>query len=71
MQGSKIKNIIFSIVSSVIVLLLLFEIFSLSGINLEKYYNDRIMNKSADTRVLAFKLFSESFPKNPFFGTGI
>ena len=71
MQGSKIKNIIFSIVSSVIVLLLLFEIFSLSGINLEKYYNDRIMNKSADTRVLAFKLFSESFPQNPFLGTGV
>jgi hypothetical protein len=71
MHGSKIKNIIFSIVSSAIVLLILFELFSFSGMNIEKYYNDRIMNKSADTRVLAFKLFSDSFPQNPLFGTGV
>ena len=71
MHGSKIKNIIFGIVSSAIVLLILYELFSLSGMNIEKYYNDRIMDKTADTRVLAFKLFSESFPQNPFLGTGV
>ena len=70
-QGSKVKNIILSIVSSAIIIFILIGAFNASGDNFKKFYNDRILSKSAETRVLAFKFFSEFFPKNPILGSGV
>ncbi|MEM6763567.1 MAG: hypothetical protein AAF824_17930 [Bacteroidota bacterium] len=40
------------------------------GIDIDKIIEERILNKSALTRLLAFELFANQFPKQPIFGTG-
>ena len=70
-RGTKIKKIFLSIVSCLIIIFLLFGIFSISGINVGKYYKDRILSKSGDSRIIAFKMFSEFFPQKPIFGSGV
>lgn len=49
-----------------------------TGYEIDKVINERILEKgagglahsNAGTRILAFKVFAELFPKNPFFGKG-
>lgn len=41
------------------------------GYNLEEYVQERLLSKSASTRLLAIDLFFDFFPKNPFFGSGL
>ena len=42
---------------------------SFSGMNLEKFVEERLLSDSAGTRLLAFEVFFKVFPHNPIFGT--
>ncbi|WP_226979490.1 O-antigen ligase family protein [Zobellia roscoffensis] len=42
---------------------------SFSGINLEKFIEERLLSDSAGTRLLAFEVFFKVFPHNPILGT--
>ena len=50
---------------------LLMSYFKVSDIDSNKYVEDRILSKSADTRLLAVDLFLKYFPQKPMFGSGI
>jgi len=41
-----------------------------SGIDIQKFIDNRLMSNSANTRILAFEVFFKVFPENMFFGTG-
>lgn len=69
--GSKIKNIAFSLIGALIVILLLNEFFNVTDIETNSYIENRILSKSANSRLLAIDLFSEYFPLHPFLGSGV
>jgi hypothetical protein len=77
-QGLKINTIIKYIGLFGLFVIILF--FSLKGINVDviQIVNERILEKSkggiiqgsGGTRILAFKIFAETFPESPVFGKG-
>jgi hypothetical protein len=70
-KGSKIKNIAFSIMVGIIAILFLNELLNMANINVNKFIENRIFSKSANTRLLAIDLFSKFFPSNPLIGSGV
>ncbi|MCB0668273.1 MAG: O-antigen ligase family protein [Saprospiraceae bacterium] len=43
---------------------------SVLGIDLNKFFQERLLSDSANTRFYAFEVFGKVFPDNPIFGTG-
>ena len=50
--------------------LFLIPIVQFSGIDIQQFKQDRLLSKSAYTRILAFEIFSEVYPDHPIVGTG-
>jgi len=67
---NKWRNLIYFVVSGVLLLLTLVIIASFIGFDVEQYVTGRLMSDVATTRLLAFEVFFEVFPENPIFGTG-
>lgn len=69
--GVKLKRVfrilIIGFVSSLIILFVLQSI----GFSFVDFIENRLLSESSSTRLLAVKMFTEFFPNNPFFGTGI
>nr|MUH39299.1 hypothetical protein [Zobellia laminariae] len=53
----------------IVLLTLIVVALSFSGINLEKFVEERLLSDSAGTRLLAFEVFFKVFPHNPILGT--
>ncbi len=64
--GLKIKNSIrilfLSLLASIVVLFVLQNI----GFNIDEFIENRLLSKSASTRILAIEMFVKFFPNNPF-----
>lgn len=54
----------------IILLLLLLSLMKFTGINIEQFTQDRLLSKSANTRIYAFEVFTKVYPDQPIFGTG-
>lgn len=54
----------------IILLLFMIPILEFSGIDIQRFVQERLMSKSASTRLLAVEVFSRVYPDNPIFGTG-
>jgi len=67
---NKIKNLLYSLLLGVVMLVLLGFIANFMGFDVEQFVFERLMSDSASTRLLAFEVFFEVFPDNPIFGTG-
>ena len=70
-KKSPLRKIILSITSASLITLLLIGFLNFTNGNSQKYISDRILSKSADSRLLAVDLFSQFFPKNPVLGAGV
>jgi hypothetical protein len=70
-RGIEINKAFRVLLISVIFLPLLHLAFSFTGFDLNEFVNERLLSTSALTRFLAFEMFAEFFPKNPWFGTGL
>lgn len=54
----------------IVLILLLVSATELAGIDIQKFIEERMLDDSASTRVLAFEVFLKVYPDNPIFGTG-
>lgn len=70
-NGFNLKKILNSISIGTVFLLVVILIMKSIGFYFEEFIQNRLLSSSASTRLLAFQLFFEFFPKNPFFGSGI
>ncbi|MEM7510193.1 MAG: hypothetical protein AAF388_04610 [Bacteroidota bacterium] len=57
-------------ISLVFLLVIGYFMLPVLGVDIDAIIEKRILNKSAFTRLLAFELFANQFPKQPIFGTG-
>lgn len=64
----KIYRII--LIGSVFLIVLIFVMQS-TGFDFEVFVQERLLSESSSTRFLAFEMFREFFPQNPFFGSGV
>ena len=53
-----------------IVMLLVIQGASYLGLDFDKMVQERLLSKSAKTRIYAFEVFAKVYPENPIFGTG-
>ncbi len=61
-----LKYLLYAVVSIVVILVLL----QLSGFDVQKFIDDRLLSDSASTRFLAFEVFGKVFHRSPILGTG-
>ncbi|WP_297696231.1 O-antigen ligase [uncultured Eudoraea sp.] len=69
-QKNKISNSIKYLVYGITLILFIAVIAYISGIDLQRFTQDRLLSNSASTRLLAVEVFLEVFPDNPILGTG-
>ena len=55
---------------AIIILILSAPAAEMAGIDMQKFIEERLLDDSAGTRLLAFEVFSKVYPENPIFGTG-
>ncbi len=55
------------LISSVALIIVL----NAAGFDFNIFVEERLLSNSASSRFLAFEMFSDFFPKNPFFGSGV
>ena len=70
-KKSPFRKIIMSVTSVALIILLLVGFLEFTNGSTQKYIADRMLSKSADSRLLAIDLFTQFFPKNFVFGTGV
>jgi len=69
-QKNKISNSIKYLVYGISLILFIAAIANISGIDLQRFTQDRLLSNSASTRLLAVEVFLKVFPDNSIFGTG-
>ncbi len=65
-----IKNFLIGTFFMFLGLIFLVQLLSIFNFNIYTYLNERIFDKTAESRLLALQIFLEFFPQYPFFGTG-
>lgn len=70
-KDSKVKKLTLTLSGALIVGLLLIGTMDFMKTDTQQYIADRMLSKTADSRLLALDLFSKFFPHNPVFGTGV
>jgi len=71
LKRKKIKTTLITVLSLIIVIVTINNVFNFLGFDFTTYLEGRIFNKSAQSRFLAIELFEEFFPRKPIFGTGV
>lgn len=71
LKGKKIKTALITVLSLIVVIVTINNIFNFLGFDFTTYLEGRILNKSSQSRFLAIELFEEFFPRKPIFGTGV
>ena len=66
----KHKSVKLLIVFIPLILILFYFTLVLAGFNINQYVQDRLLSDSALSRFLAWDMFKQFFPHNPFFGSG-
>ncbi len=69
-QGKVVRNFVIGMVGGVVMILLMALILQLIGYDINSYIQERLLDASGGTRLLALEIFARFFPENPFFGTG-
>jgi len=69
--GIHLKKIYRVILIGSVFLIVLIFVMQSTGFDFEVFIQERLLSESSSTRFLAFEMFREFFPQNPFFGTGI
>lgn len=67
---NKLTNLLYFVTGSAVLLMIIGLFANFIGLDVEQYISERLLSKSALTRLLAFEVFFEVFPDNPIFGTG-
>ncbi|WP_170863173.1 O-antigen ligase family protein [Pseudozobellia thermophila] len=67
---NRLLSLFYFFISLVFLILFSIAVASYMGMDVEKYFSERLMSDSALTRLLAFEVFFKVFPDNPIFGTG-
>ncbi|MFC2149025.1 O-antigen ligase family protein, partial [Bacteroidota bacterium] len=67
---NKLLNTFKYVLFGVMIIIFLVPIIEYSGMDIQKFIEERLLSKSAYTRILAFEIFSKVYLDNPIFGTG-
>ncbi len=69
-QGKVIRNLFIGLIGGVVMILLMGIVLHLIGYDISSYIQERLLDPSGGTRLLALEIFARFFPENPLFGTG-
>lgn len=70
-QKKIIRNAIVAILGFAVLIVLMGVVLQLVGYDVSRYIEERLLDEAGgNTRILAFEVFKQFFPENPFFGTG-
>ncbi|MDB2606208.1 O-antigen ligase family protein [Zobellia sp.] len=67
---NRLVSLFYFFISIIFLIIISIAVATYMGIDVEKYFSERLMSDSALTRFLAFEVFFKVFPDNLFFGTG-
>jgi hypothetical protein len=69
-QGKVLRNLLVGLIGGVVLILFMGLVLQLIGYDIGNYVEERLLDESGGTRILALEIFGRFFPENPFFGTG-
>ncbi|MDN5290340.1 MAG: hypothetical protein PWQ06_579 [Anaerophaga sp.] len=69
-QKRVLRNLLVAAVGLVVMVLFMGVVLQIIGYDVSQYVEERLLDESGGTRILAFEIFMRFFPDNPFFGTG-
>lgn len=69
-QGKILRNFLIGMFGIVVLVLLMGLVLHFIGYDVGRYVEERLLDESGGTRLLALEIFGRFFPENPFFGTG-
>ncbi|MEX0287525.1 MAG: O-antigen ligase family protein, partial [Flavobacteriaceae bacterium] len=67
---NKVSSLIKYGLFGIAIILLMIPLLKFSGIDIERFTQDRLLSNSANTRIYAFEVFGKVFPDQPILGTG-
>jgi len=70
-QGKILRNSVYAGISLILMVLLMAVILQAIGYDIDRYVQERLLDDSGSSRLLAFEIFNRFFPEAPFFGTGV
>jgi hypothetical protein len=68
---SKVRTFMIILLSVPLTLLVAVQVLELAGVDVQAYIEQRVLARSADTRLLAIEIFNRYFWDRPLFGTGV
>jgi hypothetical protein len=69
-QGKIIRNLLVALIGLLAMVLVMGFVLHLIGYDVGRYVEERLLDASGESRLLALDIFARFFPDTPFFGTG-
>ncbi len=69
-QGRFLRNSLVALIGLIVMVLLMGLVLQAIGYDVSLYIEERLLDDSGGSRILAFEIFARFFPDNPYFGTG-